>query len=217
MRLNIGKCKMLAVNIVPPVVTINGVALDPVITYKYLGVDLNTQLDPSEQWQRVYTKLAAVPFVLKELKLTGFTTSQLVNFYRAYALAHFDYSAVILTSCTETVKKEMASYQSNALNIIGISQTTASTRYRIKPILQRIDDTCTRILKRIIADPTHPITSELRVSTIQTRSASSCKFDVPKASTEAYRGSFLLTYLRKERDGCHDQYTNDGTNRNAKK
>jgi hypothetical protein len=196
----------------PPTVLIGGIPLELVETYKYLGVHLNCLLSPSEQWQLVYSKVNSLTALLRELKLLGWHTSQLISAYRAYGLTHFDYSAVVLMSCTETEKLEMTRFQNRVLQSIGISQFVASTRYRIKPICQRIDDSCSRAFKRIIADPTHPITAELKViNAIQTRNAS--KYDVPRAKTAAFGKSFLMTYLRTDRDGQHDLYTNDGSNR----
>ena len=205
MRLNIKKCKVLSSGYrnCHPTILIDGIALEPVDTYKYLGIDLNITLDPSQQWNRVYSQVCSLIPLLRKLQRVGWDTEMLLSAYRAYGLSHLTYSAVVLMSCTAVEKAEMTSFQNRALRVIGISQDLATSSHNISPITDLIDDICQRIFNRIIADPTHPVTASL---TVNERSK---KYVVPSARTTTYINSFLVTHLRMLcNDGRSDLYTN---------
>ena len=92
MRLNTTKCKLLSFGLGFPLpsVMFNGVALDYVESYKYLGIELNVDLNPSQQWHRVYSLVYKLPHLLRKLKYVGWSQSMLLTAYRAYGLSHFD-------------------------------------------------------------------------------------------------------------------------------
>ena len=209
MRLNTTKCKLLSFGISDPrpQINLNGTPLDFVDSYKYLGIELNTRLDPSQQWQRVSTLVSSLPYLFKKLKCTGWTKPMLLNAYRAYGLSHFTYSAVVLMSCTMIDKAEMTRFQNRILKIIGISAAEASMKHKIIPITSHIDKACARMFERIISEPTHPITSALKRNPRKPE-----QFLVPAFATAAYRNSFLATHLRTRRDGRPDLYTNNSAN-----
>ena len=77
------------------------------------------------QWQHVYTKICTLPFLLKRLRTLGWSKSMLANAYRSYDLSHFDYSAVVLMSCTASDKLEMSRFHKRCLDTISIETTTA--------------------------------------------------------------------------------------------
>ncbi len=83
----------------------------------------------------------------------------LANAYRDFGLSHFDYSAVVLMSCTEKDKAEMSHFQNRCLKSIGIEAT--ASKHNISPILTHINVACQRIFDRIISNNTHPITTSL--------------------------------------------------------
>ncbi|RMZ97789.1 hypothetical protein BpHYR1_031563, partial [Brachionus plicatilis] len=80
MRLNVGKCKMIFIN--PPrvlgssvpTVYLLGQMLETVKSYKYLGFELSNSLELDPQWRRVRSIVSPVEFLLKQLKLNGWST-----------------------------------------------------------------------------------------------------------------------------------------------
>ena len=205
MRLNNTKCKLLSFGLGPcrPSLLLNGIPLDYVNNYTYLGVDLNVNLDPSQQWLRVYSRVRNLPHLFRKLRYVGWTKNMLLSAYRAYGLSHFDYSAVMLMSCSKADKTEMARLQHQILKIVGVTQNEAATNYNILPISTHIDNVCARIFHRIVINPAHPITSSLNVNARKPE-----QFTVPIARTARYHNSFLVTLLRSRRDGRPDLYTN---------
>ena len=98
MRLNTTKCKVMTIGngtIINPMPSLylNDHALESVNTYKYLGIEINAQLEWDRQWQLVQRKTSTVPYLIKRLKHLGFRQEILVNVYRSHALSHFAYSA----------------------------------------------------------------------------------------------------------------------------
>ena len=204
MRLNT-KCKLLAIScstLLPPP-TLNNIPLEYVESYKYLGVELNTDMNPSQQWQRVYSLVNNLPFLLRKLKHTGWSQRMLLTAYRAYGQSHFDYSAVVLYSCSTIEKAEMTQFQRRILKIIGVTPEQAASQHNVLPVLDRIDSICARMFNRIISDPSHPITASLPHN-----ERKPTEFLVPRARTANYAQSFLVSHLRIKRDGRPDLYTN---------
>ena len=120
----------------------------------------------------------------------------LLSAYPAYGLSHFDYSAVVLMSCTAADKAEMTHFQHQILKIIGITADVAAASHNVLPIIAHIDKVCTRVFERIISDPAHPIIASLPVNVRKPE-----QFVVPKARTSTYQNSFLVIHLRSRRDG----------------
>ncbi len=98
----------------------------------------------------VSDKLKSVSYLINTLKKLGFLTNILINAYNSYAVSHFTYSALMLTSCSEKAKSEINSYHKNTLKIIGINDTEASTKYNLLPLEKVIDKTCVNILCKIL-------------------------------------------------------------------
>jgi hypothetical protein len=175
-------------------------------TYKYLGVDLNTNMDPSLQWQRVEKQICTLPHLLKRLKINGWSQPMLISAYRSYGLSHFVYSAAILMSCVKGDRSEMQHFQNRIFNIVGITSEQAAATHNIIPLSDRISDICERMFERIIKDNTHPITASLPYNEYRE------EFDVPHATGNRYLNSFLVSHLRWERDGGRNRYTNNNAN-----
>ena len=156
------------------------------------------------EWIRAQHMIRAVPYLIKSLKRHGFKTEVLVNVYRSLALSHITYSAPLLTSTSEKVKGEMSSYHTRVLRTIGISPATAKANHNLVSINELIENSCVKLLKRILEDTNHPLTSKLpRVG----RSNKSFTFTTRIARTVAYQNSFVQRYTRRIRDGCEDLYT----------
>jgi hypothetical protein len=200
MRLNSSKCKLLAINIAsPPPIVLHNQLLEYVTVYKYLGIELNVNLNSDMQWHRVRTLICTLPYLLKQLKLVGWSQSMLISAYRAYGLSHLVYSAPILESTSKSAKNDMQLFQNRILRIAGLTQEEATARYNIIPVHDRLDQICNRVIVKIISDSDHPITASLPRNN---RSSRDFDFIIPRAKSTAYNDSFLLKYLRILRDNA---------------
>ena len=99
----------------------------------------------------------------------------------------------------------MRRYHRRILDIIGITTETAEKSYNLKPIEQIIDQTCVKLLKRIIDEYNHPLTSKL--NKVSEKSKAICRISCTKIRTKAYENSFVQKYLRTLRNGASDIYT----------
>ena len=95
---------------------------------------LAPNIDYDAQWSRVQNTIKSIPYLINTLKKLGFRTNILINAYNSYAVSHFTYSALMLTSCSEKAKSEIKNYHKNTLKIIGINDTEASTKYNLLPL-----------------------------------------------------------------------------------
>jgi hypothetical protein len=191
----------------PPLPLLGGKQIELVSSYKYLGVLLNNKLNWDEQWTRVQSVVSSAPYLIKRLKHLGFKKEILVNVYRSHVLSHFTYSAVLLTSVTHSAKEQMSSFQRRLFRIIGINATTAKEKYGLVPIGQHVDQVCTNLLAKIIAQPSHPITLKLaRCSDKSTRTNARFGFKIPKSQTAHHSRSFMPKFLHVLRDGASNLY-----------
>ena len=91
----------------------------------------------------------------------------------------------------------MSSHIKRMLRIINITPERALKEHNIPNILQFIDDTCSKVLKRILENPNNQISSQL---TRVDRTRSDLLFKTNKFKTNAYRDSFVQKALRTIRD-----------------
>ena len=173
--------------------------------YKYLGIMLNSAMDPSLQWHHVEHQVNTLPYLLRQLKLHGWSQPMLITAYRAYGISHFTYSAPILTSCNDTTQNKMRLFQNKVLRICGLTPDEARDRYRIKPITDVIEENCVRILKRIVNDASHPLQAKLELTDTSRR----VSYKVPFARTNLYQNSFLVKFLRHLNYGTTNKYHRD--------
>ena len=209
MRLNTTKCKIMVVcngtvANPPAPIHLNGDVLEPVYSYKYLGVDLNGQLNWNQQWKRVLSKMSSIPYLLKRLRQLGFSQKIRTTVYKSMGLSHIIYSAPLLTSVNSDTKDEISSFHNRILRILNIKPEEAA-EHKIQDIHDLIDATCCKLLKRIIAEPEHPLTAKLHRTT---RTRSSIGYKPSVAKTKLYANSFVQKYLRFLRDGAANLYTN---------
>jgi len=189
-------------NPMPPV-KLQSQVLEPVSEYKYLGIVLNNQLNWDNHWHHIQRKTSGIPYLLKRMKYLGFKKEILITVYRSHALSHFIYGAPLLSSPGHQVRHEIDAFHRRILGIINIDQLEATTKYNILEMEALIDDTCTKLLKRIIMDPTHPITSSMSFTTSK-RGVKKPKPNVAKSSK--YANSFVQKYARTLRDGATNLY-----------
>ena len=209
MRLNTTKCKVMTIgngtiiNPMPPLY-LNKHALEQVNTYKYLGIEINAQLEWDRQWQLVQRKINTVPYLIKRLKHLGFRQEILVNVYRSHALSHFAYSAPLLTHASSITRAEMDCFQNRNLKIMNLTQSEIEEKFKIPKLETHIDNTCTQILKRIVKDDTHPLTRKLATSKNR-KGKVKCAASI--ARTAHYAKSFVQKYLRTLENGTTDLYS----------
>ena len=97
----------------------------------------------------------------------------------------------------------MTHFEHRILRIVGVSPAEANAKLNIKPITIQIKDICSRVFKRIISDPSHPITAAL-----QENPRKPGHFIVPMSRKSRHHDSFMVSQLRTMRDGRTDLYTN---------
>jgi len=209
MKLNSKKCQELKLTTakngpIPSTILENG-PIDEVYSYKYLGININNDLDWYQQWEHVYAKVKSVPYLLRQLRQLGFREPILINVYRSYVLSHFAYSAPVLASTNNRTMHEMEIFQRRCFRTIGISQASAELKYGVTSVEHHLKKQCANTLKRILSDPTHIITKKLQRTTA--RPGHPSIFKPNKARTNAYRDNILQSYLRTIRDGCENLYT----------
>ena len=82
-------------------VYINGTALEAVNKYKYLGIEVNNQLEWDRQSHRVKQLTGSIPHLVKRLPDLGFKQSALANVIRSHVLSNFTFSASLLITSRE--------------------------------------------------------------------------------------------------------------------
>jgi hypothetical protein len=97
--------------------------IEVVDSYKYLGFELSVSFDPEVQWTKVRSKVSSTEFLLKQLKLNGWSTSMLVTAYRAFFKNSYNY-------CVTKQKPQKGSRASQIYNTsqqpVNIQQTVPS-------------------------------------------------------------------------------------------
>ena len=165
--------------------TLNDTELEVVDSYKYLGVEVNTGLDPSQQWERVYSLISSIPFLIRQLKCNGLNEKIVITIYKSLALRHFKYSATILDTTTQATKRNMAVYQNKILRTIGISKPDALEKYKLTEITSYIKSCRTKQVKKLLTDRTNPLTQSL-VTKAKRRSHAAFELDIPTARTTKF-------------------------------
>ena len=69
------------------------------------------------------------------------------------------------------------------LNIIGISSEIAYDKFKLDTIEKLIDQTCVKLLKRVIDEHDHPLTSKL--NKVSDKSKAICRISSTKIRTKA--------------------------------
>ena len=211
MRLNTTKCKVMQIknsNITesPPTINIGGQELEVVDHYKYLGINMHSDLNWSKQWQLTIKKIQSIPYLISRLKKLGFRTEILISVYNSHALSHFIYSAPLLTNCNADIKREMDSFQSRVLKIINMTADKAKLKYNIRSISELIDHHCTQLLKRMLSNENHPL-NKIPYLTEWNERKGVKRIIQAKARNAPYRNSFVQKYIPAVRDGVQGLYT----------
>jgi len=181
-------------NTPPTTVTLDGAELEQASSYKYLGLQIDDNLDPAAQWQLISSKVRRLAYLLKELKRVGFKEEIIINTYRSLVLSLISYGAPLFCSCTKATLHEMQVAQNRVFRITGITRENALANYNIPSVEQFTSDICQSKLERILNDPNHPITNSLQRQGRRTRGF---EFTAPKAKTAKYGNSFLPKTLNQ--------------------
>ncbi len=141
MRLNASKCKIIHFPAkkteTTPSIRISDTVLETVESYEYLGIDINTKIDPKQQWNKISSQISRNVYLLKQqLKKIGLDRKILVNVYKSLVLSKLRYSAVVLDSCTDQTKSEMQHLQNRMMRVIGLGSDWALNQHQIKPVSQ---------------------------------------------------------------------------------
>jgi hypothetical protein len=185
----------------PPKLLLEGNVLEVVNSYKYLGVELNSQLDSSQQWTRVYSLINSVPFLIKQLKRSGLEEKILVSTYKSLVLSHFNYSATVFVAASEIAKHEMQVFQNRILRIIGLTKELARSKYGITDITSLLDEASLNQVRKLLQSADSPLAAVL-ATTASRRANSVFAYDIPRAKTSKFNTCAVLRTLRLMRDSA---------------
>ena len=115
----------------------------------------------------------------------------------------------MLSTASRLAKLEMTSFQNKMLRIINIQPDAALIKYNLLPITDQLDNTSLKILKRILADPRHPITINMPRNNSSTRGAKHFPYYIREGKTHAYNDSFMPTNMRSIRDRTSQLYNDN--------
>ena len=196
MKLNTAKTKQLLVNEANEVeISIDNEVIGTTPTYKYLGTQINQDLDWDEQWNFISKRFNSATYLIKTMKNLGFKTEILVTVYRSYILSHIISNSPTLCSTSQKTKDEMNRMQNRVLKIIGISGEEDMRRNKIIQIEELIDKHCKKVLTKILKENDHPLTTQLEHRTARTRNQ--FPYVINKCRLEKYQNSFLQKYMRE--------------------
>ena len=139
---------------------IEGDELTKVEQYKYLGVQINDQLDADAQWKHVSSGFNSTIYLLRTMRQLGFNQKVLVGVYKSLISSQIVANAAILCSISEKAKNEMRSMQKRALRAMGVMEHECQ-KHKIAPTDELIHERCVTLMQRILNDPIHPVTNGL--------------------------------------------------------
>ena len=94
-------------NLIPPTLQLDGNEIEIVSSYKYLGIEINKNLDWSIQWERIQKNINSIPYLIKQLRRLSFSRDILITVYKSLVISHFDYSSPILSTTTKYIKSKI--------------------------------------------------------------------------------------------------------------
>ena len=141
-------------------ISIDGNELTRVEEYKYLGVQINDQLNMDAQWKHISCSFNSTIYLLKTMRQFGFNTKILVGVYKSLISSQIIANATTLCSISEKSKNEMRSMQKRALRAMNIKDHEHQ-KYKITPTEELIQERCVSQMKRILNDTNHPVSKNL--------------------------------------------------------
>ena len=149
--------------------------------------------------------MSSLPYLLKRLRQLGFNQKIRTTVYKSMGLSHIAYSAPLLSSVNSTTKAEISNFHSRILRILNI-KPEETAKHKVQNIHDFIDSTCCKLLKRIIAEPEHPLTAKLHRTT---RRRSSIGYKPSKIIRKQFRTKISPHLTRRKRGPLHKQQHRD--------
>jgi ribonucleases P/MRP protein subunit RPP40 len=113
MKLNVKKTKHMYINTKgdESTITLYNQPLENVDNYKYLGVNINKNLNHDIHWGQISRTTNSQIYLMKQLKQLKFKQEIIINVYRSLTLSHYTYSAPLLISTSANAKNDMTKQQ----------------------------------------------------------------------------------------------------------
>ena len=167
-----------------PPVNIQGLNIDIVEDYKYLGVHLNNKLDWSTHTSALYRKGQSRLFLLRRLRSFGVCRTLLRTFYDSVVASALLYAVVCWGGgCTERDRKKLDRLVRRASSVLGCS-LDFTQEVGERRILEK--------LKSIMDNTSHP----LHHTVTALSSSFSSRLLQPRCRRERFRRSFISTAIR---------------------
>ncbi|XP_062868152.1 phospholipid-transporting ATPase IC [Trichomycterus rosablanca] len=165
-------------------VSINGVSVDTVEDYKYLGVYIDNKLDWSKNTETLYRKGQSRLYFLRRLRSFNICRTMLKIFYESVVASAILYAVACWGSRLKVADaNRLNKLIRKASDVVGVeldSLTTVSERRMLSK------------LKSIMDNTSHPLYNTLE----RRRSTFSQRLIPPKSTTERHRRSFLPVAIK---------------------
>ena len=154
MRLNEKKCKDMFINFLkylPTVITpiqLNGIVIDRVSSYRFLGVIISNDLSWNEHCDSIHKKATKRLFVLRTLKRVGLGTNDLVLVYCSIVRSIVEYASPVWAAIPLYLDELIESVQRKALKIIfgRVDYTEALVLAGLESLSDRRVGACKRFM-----------------------------------------------------------------------
>lgn len=168
----------------PALMNIQGMDIERVTSYKYLGVLLNNKLDWSTNTDTLIRKGQSRLFLLRKLRSFGVQGSLLKTFYNSVVASAIHYGIVCWSgSISARDRKRLERLVRKAGSVLGCSLDTLEEVGNSRMLAK---------LKAMLDSPSHPLQPALTAL----GSSFSQRLLHPRCKTERYRRSFLPTAVR---------------------
>ena len=199
MKVNIDKTREMAITFskkypTPAPVSVNGSAIERVMTFKLLGVTLSMDLSWGPHIDYLYGKCAPHLYLLTLLKRAGVAPSDILKIYTSMIRSVLEYACPVWhTSLTKEQSDKLESIQKRALRTIfpEKSYTEALSTLCVDTLKQRRDHACKKLFQDMQKSDhkLHHLLPSLRDTPYDLRSNE--RYPRLKAKTDRYRKSFL--------------------------
>ena len=189
LQLNIGKTKELVVDFrrkrkPPTPITIQGVEIETVDSYKFLGVHINNKLDWSDNTEALYRKSQSRLFFLRRLRSFDVCGRLLRTFYLSVVASTLFFAGACWGG-------GIKAGESNRLNKL-VRKASSVVGLELDSLEVVVERRMRDKFKSIMGNPSHPLHAELW----QMGSTFSHRLMFPRCKTERFRCSFVPAAIR---------------------
>ena len=189
LQLNIGKTKELVVDFrrktkPPTPITIQGVEIEMVDSYKFLGVYINNKLDWSDNTEALYRKSQSRLFFLRRLRSFDVCGRLLRTFYLSVVASTLFFAGACWGG-------GIKAGESNRLNKL-VRKASSVVGLELDSLDVVLERRMMDKFKSILGNPSNPLHAELW----QMKSTFSHRFMFPRCKTERFRCSFVPAAIR---------------------